>query len=352
MILKRSYFDANTPHQNTIFSISFFKNEVRYFYEVELNHKAIVKEELFQYKSKTKKDSIFIRNTDVVKQLSEINFSSKKDKGLERAIKSNTLWNNTVFGGFLKTNVESDVLSNIVSWFANNLMDLIYTKTDLDGFVNNQIDESEIDKKDIVNILKKADFNISGLELRKADAKMSDKFFEFVKIVDKDISDEMLDNMKESRYTSFKLSFEHTVDNAKYLLPIELESQGTQRYYGFAGILSLMIRKSIVVSIDELESSLHPDLFNHFLLSFLMNSKESQLIATTHNREVLNNKDIFRNDAIWITDKSQNSATHLYSIADFDSSVIRDSSNILNAYKVGKLGGVPNLGDYYINLDA
>ena len=37
--------------------------------------------------------------------------------------------------------------------------------------------------------------------------------------------------------------------------------------------------------------------------------------------------------------------------ADFDSSVVRDTTNVLNAYKSGKLGGVPNLGDYYIDLD-
>jgi len=75
------------------------------------------------------------------------------------------------------------------------------------------------------------------------------------------------------------------------------------------------------------------------------------MIATTHNREILNNKDIFRNDAIWFTDKSKDSATELYSLADFDSSVIRDTSNVYNAYKIGKLGAVPNLGDYYIDVD-
>jgi hypothetical protein len=82
----------------------------------------------------------------------------------------------------------------------------------------------------------------------------------------------------------------------------------------------------------------------------LINSKSSQLIATTHNREILNNRDIFRNDSIWFTDKNDRCATTLYSLSDFDSSIIRDTSNIYNAYKIGKLGAVPNLGDYYIDL--
>jgi AAA15 family ATPase/GTPase len=111
-----------------------------------------------------------------------------------------------------------------------------------------------------------------------------------------------------------------------------------------------LINSSTAFSIDELEASLHPELYVHFLLSFLINSKKSQIIATTHNREILINKDIFRNDAIWFTDKSETSATELYSLADFDSSVVRDTSNIFNAYKTGKLGGAPNLGDYYIDI--
>jgi AAA15 family ATPase/GTPase len=111
-----------------------------------------------------------------------------------------------------------------------------------------------------------------------------------------------------------------------------------------------LINKSNAFLIDELESSLHPDLYLHFLLSFLLNTGKSQIIATTHNREIFDNKDVFRNDAIWFTDKNDRSSTELYSLADFDSSVIRNTTNILNAYRSGKLRGTPNLGDHYIDL--
>ena len=110
-------------------------------------------------------------------------------------------------------------------------------------------------------------------------------------------------------------------------------------------------KNSTAFPIDELESSLHPDLYLHFLLSFLLNSQNSQIIATTHNREILDNKDIFRNDAIWFTDKQESCSTELYSLADFDSSVVRNTTNILNAYKSGKLSATPNLGDNFIDLN-
>ena len=117
-------------------------------------------------------------------------------------------------------------------------------------------------------------------------------------------------------------------------------------------MLALLIQNSTAFLIDELEASLHPDLYLHFLISFLLNSENSQIIATTHNREILDNRDVFRNDVIWFTDKQENCSTELYSLADFDSSVVRNTTNVLNAYKSGKLSATPNLGDTFIDFNV
>ncbi|PDS22298.1 AAA family ATPase [Flavobacterium branchiophilum] len=339
-------FDNVSLKLNSILSIEFIQNETRYFYEVELNQRAIVKETLNHYNPT--KANVFKRSTDLEKQFTRISFGSKikKDKTFEKTLESNTLWNNTVLGGFLKTNIESKELKDTIDWFSNYLNRLIYTGTQLDNYVTKRLENSEISKFDIINILKKADFNISDLII-KDDDKIPEKMVKLLTALD--LPKEKIGKIVNTPLK--KIEFEHTVNNVKYSLPINLESQGTQRYYGFSGLLSLLIKNSIAIPIDELEASLHPDLFIHFLLSFLVNSKNSQIIATTHNREVLNNKDIFRNDAIWFTDKTENCATELYSLSDFDSSVIRDTSNVYNAYKIGKLGGVPNLGDYYIEIN-
>jgi len=241
-------------------------------------------------------------------------------------------------------------LKDVTDWFKNYLRPLIYTKTELDSFVTSIIDKQEIKKEDVVTILKKADFNISDIVIQKEEEDIPDGLIEFLEKQIKDSGDKIKALKNKGKITSVNLELEHTVGNNKYSLPLKLESQGTVRYYGFAGILSLLLKKSIAFPIDELEASLHPDLYVHFLLSFLVNSKRSQIIATTHNREILNNKDIFRDDVIWFTDKTDECATELYSLADFDSSVIRDTSNVYNAYKIGKLGGVPNLGDYFIDI--
>ena len=143
---------------------------------------------------------------------------------------------------------------------------------------------------------------------------------------------------------------QHTVNEENYLLPINSESAGTKRYFELGGILATLLKDDSVISIDEMEASLHPDLLKHFLLTFLMNSLNSQLIVTTHMRELLMEKEILRNDVIWFTEKKDDSSTDLFNLTDFDTSVIRKSSSIYNAYKIGKLGAVSNLGDYYIGI--
>lgn len=326
-------FDSQTVSEPSLLSIDFYHERIKYSYEVEFIKKAIIREELYVYNSR--KANIYKRTTNKSNQFTEISFGStiKIDKAFEKNLTANTLWNNTVLGGFLKTNINFKELQHVIDWFGSYLNPIINTNTVLEKYVTSKIKKDEIAKERLVEVLKKADFHISDIKLSEVE------------------ETNMEDFGKEKKRNPDNLKFVHSVNNASYSLPFELESSGTKRFYGFAGLLTQLISKPSALPIDELESSLHPDLFEHFIVSFLMNSKESQIIASTHYRDILNNKSIFRNDAIWFTEKDENSATELYSLADFDSSVVRDTSNILNAYKSGKLGATPNTGDYYIDID-
>jgi AAA15 family ATPase/GTPase len=104
-------------------------------------------------------------------------------------------------------------------------------------------------------------------------------------------------------------------------------------------------------SIDEIDTSLHPDLMKHFILTFLTNAKQSQLIVTTHNISFLENQDILRKDVIKFTEKKEDGSTELYALSDFDPAIFRKNPSFLTAYKIGKLGAKPNLGDYYLEVE-
>ena len=341
-------FDRETPHRNTRFSIEFIQNGVKYLYNVELNRKAIVHEELFFYNPK--KALVYERETNMDSQVAEIKFGSKVKVSREHkaALEANTLWNNTVLGGFLKTNLELKELRDVAEWFNNKLEPIVPPRRNFSLFlyVASGIEEGRINKQNVIEILKKADTRIADIIVEKKEIAVDERMLESLQSL---IPPEELERVrKEQKIKAKKLLFQHKVGENFYTLPYDYESAGTQRYYQLAGLLDLVLRNEIVIPIDEIESSLHPDLIKHFLLTFLVNSKCSQLIATTHFRELLMEKNIFRTDVIWFTEIKSDGSTDLYSLADFDSSVIRKASSIYNAYKIGKLGAVPNLDDYYL----
>ncbi|NCC17996.1 MAG: ATP-binding protein [Bacteroidia bacterium] len=344
-------FDKETSNENSLLSIKFLQNGIKYYYEIAFNKNSILKEELFFYNPN--KSLFYKRDTDIKSQYTSIKFGPKVkiDASVLERIQANTLWNNTVLGGFFKINIKFDELREVIEWFGNYLSPIVYSQTNLEKFVTSMIEKSKIEKTSMISILKNADLHISDINIKKKEEVIPQ---EFLKLIENDNELEKDSKIKEiiSKGTveRIEVEFGHNINGNIYTLPIDSESEGTSRFYGFAGLLLLLINTSTIFPIDELETSLHPDLYQHFLLSFLVNSKQSQLIATTHNREILDNKDLFRNDAIWFTRKDNNCSTELYSLSDFDSSVVRNTTNVLNAYKSGKLSGIPNLGDYYIDL--
>ena len=345
-------FDTKTPEENSLISIEIINDGIKYFYEVEFMKKAIVKEELTFWNPV--KANLYKRTTNLSTQFTEITFGStvKIDKTFKKTLEANTLWNNTVLGGYLKTNIDFQELKGVISWFQETLTPIVWTRTDLEDFVSEQINKNKIVKSDVIEILRKADFYISDIQIKEEEKDMPDFLYEFLlKRLEEENRKVKASDVKK-RIATLNLELVHTINGKDYPLPFDNESSGTRRYYGLAGLLAMSLKKRMILLVDELEASLHPDLYQHFLLSFLMNSKQSQIIATTHNREILNNREIFRNDAIWFTDKNNDCATELYSLADFDSSVVRGSTNVLNAYKSGKLGATPNTADYYLDLSS
>lgn len=340
-------FDPKTPHQNTLISIEFICGQRIYDYSVELTQVAIVSENL-SYTEGEVKTEVYHRTTDLENQFTHIHF--KKSRNDTQILEANTLANNTVLGGYLKTNIEQKELQDCIDWFQNYLNPMIYPKADLFSLISSEIDKKNISKYDVLEILKKADFNISDIVLRKKEHDVPYDFIDYLKNKPNYSEENFQDLDGKRKYVTIDVGFEHTVNEVKYRLPIQEESQGTRRYYGFAGLLSLLIKKSKAFLVDELEASLHPDLYLHFLILFILNCRQSQIVATTHNRELLENKDIFRNDAIWFTDKEEDCATELYSLFDFHDSVVNEKTNILEAYKSGKLSASPHLKDTFVDL--
>lgn len=337
--------DENSKNDNGYFKISFFIENKKFIYSIKLSEKIIFHEELIYYPS-SQPALLFERKFNQEKNISEIIFGEKLELSSDDQIflTKSTINNSTVIGTFTKSNIHSDLLNELYTWFKNGLMPVIKSDTNLFSWSSKRIKENESCKNFLIEILNKADFNISNLEFEKAEIELTDD--EIKKLEKYPISDKAKQELIETRRISpEQVMFIHKIANDHYSLPKSLQSQGTIRYYGLGGVLNKLISENSILLIDELENSLHYELVRHFIKTFLVNSTNSQLIISTHDIGLLED-DLMRRDAIWIAQKTKNGNSEINSVADYK---LHKNISIANAYKIGKLGGKPKLGDIYLD---
>lgn len=96
--------------------------------------------------------------------------------------------------------------------------------------------------------------------------------------------------------------------------------------------------------IDELDASVHPrarQLLLDLYCSRETNPKGAQLLATTHDAQLLAAKDLLRRDQIWFMEKDDEGAARLWPLSDFR---IRRNFNVSQGYLEGRFGAVPFAG--------
>lgn len=351
-----AFHEPGAPQTPSTFRLKCVISGTLYEYEVTLNKRIITSERLVFYAPN--KAVVFDRTTNPKSGISTITLGSKISLPAEekRNLEINTLPNITTLGGYLRTNLSFPEVGIVVSWFINQLTFMVNPTSNLYPWVSNLIQSGQIEKEQLLRFLRKADFNIVDLAIEDDIVELDEASIHALKESNPQLLDYLNDKQGAKHvYEGKKMVFYHQVEGngteKKYPLDYVLQSMGTKRYYELAGLLTYVLSNSRVMPIDEIESSLHPDLLKHFLLLFLRNSKNSQLIFTTHQRDLMRETDMLRNDIFHFTEKRPDGSTDLYSFTEFDSSVVRSDSSLYNAYKIGKLGAVPELGDAYIPVE-
>ena len=134
--------------------------------------------------------------------------------------------------------------------------------------------------------------------------------------------------------------FHRGAQDKPFPLEFSNESAGTQKYFNLVQLVLKVINSGSILTLDEIESSLHPLLARHLIRIFNdpeLNPKGTQLIFTTHNSDFLD-LDLLRRDQLWFTEKSPQGATSLVSLADFKP---RKGQNLESAYLGGRFGAIP-----------
>ena len=144
----------------------------------------------------------------------------------------------------------------------------------------------------------------------------------------------------------FELKHQSEVEEA--WLPLEEESRGTQSMFRIALPILQTMRSGGTLLVDELESSLHPNLAQRLVRELnepTTNPRNAQLIFTTHDTNLLGTtlgEPALRRDQVWLTEKNRDGATNLYPLTNYRP---RKAENLEHGYLQGRYGAIPFLGE-------
>ena len=316
------------------FEVLFLQEEVRYQYGFAVNHTRITHEWLIAY-PEGRPQRWFEREYDAASNEESWYFGSKF-KGHKTILQETTRANAL----FLSTAVQlnNEQLKPIYNWFHQKLRTI--GVGGLSPTYSALRCKKEADRRKVLELLNAADLSISDIEV------------EMKKFDLNDLPSDMPEPLKEVIHKELdgkempEVKFLHKVVGSEDLVALDSddESVGTRKLFALAGPWLDVLENGYVLFADELNNSMHP-LMVRFLISLVnnpqINTKNAQLIFSTHDTSVLDN-DLFRRDQIWFTEKDDNNATKLYPLSDFTP---RKGEALEKGYLKGRYGALPYIGE-------
>lgn len=126
-------------------------------------------------------------------------------------------------------------------------------------------------------------------------------------------------------------------------LPPERESRGTNILLARLADLLHVLRDGRLLILDEIDTSLHPDLCAELVRFFTderSNPKGAQILFSTHDRDLLGQ---LRTDEVVLVDKDRDGASQLTVASDYRD--LRSRDDLRRAHEQARLRGIPVLGD-------
>nr|WP_272950947.1 ATP-binding protein [Agrobacterium vitis] len=197
--------------------------------------------------------------------------------------------------------------------------------------------KSDETKHDVLNFVRSADLMIEDIKVDETEVTLPKDIEEFV-------SETGLMRLKESTKKAKHLrtsTFHRSQDGELVEFDINEESAGTQVLFALACSWIDVLREGYTLFVDELHNSLHPVALKHLIEMFhdpAINKKGAQLVFTTHDTTIISGGFMHR-DQIWIIEKREGGASHLYPLSDFN---VRGSEAFGRAYLSGVFGGLPH----------
>lgn len=306
------------------FELSFIAQNIKYTYGFSTSQEQIFNEWLFAYPNGRMK-KLFTRTFDI--KTKQYTYEDRNLTG-EKKLWENSTRENALF---LSTAIQlnSQQLKPVFDWFF--CLNISTDSGDFANSINVTIDMFKKQPKELIEYLKAVDLDIESLKIDEQDFEPKLPF---------NIPKEHREKFKQTR---FLIQTTHLNQKGKAVdFDVNLESDGTQKFFAFLGPALNTLDRGTILIIDELHNHLHPAMTKFIINLFhneKINKKNAQLIFTTHETSILH-KDIFRKDQIYFCEK-QNKASKFYSLSDFKG--LRENIDYEKSYLLGRFGALPNL---------
>ena len=338
--------DTETPSEPSEFNIKFYIGDKRYWYMLQLNERQVIKEALYIYNS-VQPSSLFLRKMEGTQSVVKLNGSLvKASTTIVEQLNFKCLPNMSFFAARNQVNCALGSIDEVRDWMRNNMMQIIDPNVKMFAYAGKKMEKDAELKKYLLDFIHKADYNITDVYSERESVPIPD-FIRTSILEDDTLPPKLKERMlNENRIEKLNTDFQHTVRNKRgveqYRLSNELQSAGTRRTFGLEAAIYEAIQSEGILPIDELESSLHPELVEFIIEHFLRKPGRSQLIVTTHYDPLLNTvDDLFRKDSVWFTEKGDDGHTRLYSLTDFKG--LSKISSFQKSYRNGVFGALSNI---------
>lgn len=303
-------FDSETVLGDTEFEAVFLKDGYELKYGFIYNHERIKFEWLYRTSVTSKRTSVILERDE---EHIELGYSVKRS--CEKYLPE----------------IDSDVLA--LSFFSSlKLKNTVFSRTLL---CITEILPVSLSRDNM------ADFMLRRYFEKSFDDEEKTKLLAFLRGIDVGIQDIHVEKNNNSKRVDV-YTFHKGSDGTLWSMPFKLESDGTHRAIAIYSVLRMAAHFGGALIVDEFHSQLHPLLQKYLVDLFCEESKEGQLIYTTHDTSLLDKK-YMRRDQVWFVDKDEDGVSSLYSLADFK---VRNDASFEKDYLGGIYGGIPNLKDF------
>lgn len=321
--IDRFDFEEECRNKPAAFEFIFYQNKIKYVYGFSVNDKEVIEEYLMGYFT-AKPKTLFNRMEGHIYDF------RGNDVKLQKEISMKTNKNRLYMPVAAEWGYQP--IKEAHDWFDFNSRQ--YFGYDVNMMIG-EIIKTEKNKNILIRELRKADFNISDIYIKKH--KIDSRAQELaVKIINEYVG-ELGDYTLPNTRPSIQLIHENK-DGKEFEIPLDEDSAGTQEIVqNIAELLFLTLEGGLMLE-DELGKVYHTKLTQHFLnmvKSDEINTGNVQLLFTSHDTKILNT---VNPDQIYLVDKDEAGATIVKLLSDF---IIRENDNVELGYLKGRYGSIP-----------